>query len=189
MLDSLYWLLIVASLIYVFAAPRKEIPLVIVLHGLLQYGMTLAGWTFRLGSLLGSILVSFLFLSSFLLIWARSLNYSKEYHSIRLFFSLAQWTVLIGLLGFIGWDSPYYYLLPSSTLIPGIEAHQLVIHPAVKFGGNFLVFAAFFHLILHWGQKWTPVKTLIDLGPIILYLLLTTGLSYFLSTQTTFPIT
>lgn len=179
MLNSGFLVLTLVFLAYWFFASRKEIPTIILLHALLQYGLSLALWRLTLSPLLGGILLGFLVLSSFLLIWARSLDYSREMHNIRLVFSMLQWAILIGILGFISFKSPYYYASPVSQWPPGSGAQQgLFLHPSLKFGMNILAFTTFYHLILHWGQKWSLKKSLLDLGPFVIFLVTLAVLRY-----------
>ena len=77
MLTWLYVLFIVLISAYLVFSERKEVPLFVVLHAILQYGFTLALWLFQMTSLLGALLLGFIAASTFLLIWARSFNYNK----------------------------------------------------------------------------------------------------------------
>ncbi|MEM7368480.1 MAG: hypothetical protein AAF587_07735 [Bacteroidota bacterium] len=179
MLNTGFFVLTLVYLAYWFFASRKEIPSIILLHALLQYGLTLALWQLKLSPMLTGILLGFLVLTSFLLIWARSLDYSREMHNIRLVFSMLQWAILVGILGFITLKSPYYYASAVSQWAPGMSPHQgLLLHPSVKFGTNILAFTTFYHLILHWGQKWSVKKSLFDLGPFVIFLITLAVLRY-----------
>ncbi|RMG75741.1 MAG: hypothetical protein D6722_00440 [Bacteroidetes bacterium] len=169
MVSTVFALFCVLLVVYFLFSSRKEVPLMILLHAGIQYGLALVLWMFRLGPYLSGMLLGFMVLSSFLLIWARSLTYSREWQGIRIFFSLAQWTVLLALVIFATVKSPYYYLVPSSTWHPDVPVHRMTIQPALKLGGNILLFTTFFQVILHWGQKWDLRKSLVDLGPILLY--------------------
>ena len=169
MVNTVFALFSGLLLIYLLFSSRKEVPLMIVLHAAIQYGLALVLWMFRLGPYLAGMLLGFMILSSFLLIWARSLTYSREWQGIRVFFSLAQWAVLLALVIFATVKSPYYYLVPSSSWHPDIPVHRMSIHPAIKLGGNVLLFTTFFQVILHWGQKWDVRKSLVDLGPLLIY--------------------
>lgn len=136
---------------------------------------------------MAGLLLGFIFLSTVLLIWARGLNYSRELHSIQLFFSVSQWIAIISVGIFISVKSPFYYLLPSSSWHSNLNAHQLSIHPVIKLCGNILVFTTFFHLILNWGQKWSIRKSLVDLGPLIVYFALIIFLKIIQSSGNSFP--
>ncbi|MEO0582476.1 MAG: hypothetical protein AAF135_09660, partial [Bacteroidota bacterium] len=63
-------LLAVFLIVYVVTTPRKEFPIVVIFHALLQYGLTLAMWFLFLGRQHAIILMLFLWLSTLLLIWA-----------------------------------------------------------------------------------------------------------------------
>ena len=136
---------------------------------------------------MAGLLLGFMVISSVLLVWGRNLNYSRELLSIQFFFSISQWTVIASVLIFMAVKSPYYYLMPSSAWSAHINANQLSIHPVIKLCGNVLLFTTFFHLILNWGQKWSLRKSLIDLGPFMIYILLATLLRSFQSNTHAFP--
>ncbi|MEO1417715.1 MAG: hypothetical protein AAFW00_20695 [Bacteroidota bacterium] len=180
-------LLAVFLIVYVVTTPRKEFPIVVIFHALLQYGLTLAMWFLFLGRQHAIILMLFLWLSTLLLIWARSVNYSNELLSIRLFFSISQWAVLLMLGLFLALESPYYYVTTASS--QGVAPHfqHISLRPIIKLGANFLLFTTFFQLTLNWGQKWPLLRSLIDLGPILLYVGLMGILRSLMSQQMGFP--
>lgn len=188
MLNIAFLVLMLGFLAYWFFAPRKEIPTLILLHAILQYGLTLASWQLQLSSILTGILLSFLILSTFLLIWARSLDYSREMHNIRLVFSVLQWAILISIVGYISFKSPYSYVSPVGQWHPPLAGQKgISLHPMLKFGMNILTFTTFYHLVLHWGQKWTFRKSLIDLGPFIVFLVILAILRYIQVHTPSFP--
>ena len=188
MLNLLYTLFILIILGYFILSKRKEVPLIVVLHAFFQYVLTLAFWIFNMNGAMAGLLLGFMTISTVLLVWGRYLNYSRELLSIQLFFSISQWAIIGSVLVFMAVKSPYYYLIPSSTLHSHINAHQLSIHPVIKLCGNILLFTTFFHLILNWGQKWSIRKSLVDLGPFLIYLVLAAMLRFFQSFTSAFPI-
>ena len=187
MLNILYTLFIALALGYLVVAKRKEVPFVIVIHAFFQYILTLAFWIFHMNTAMAGLLLGFMAISSGLLVWARNLNYSRELLSIQFFFSISQWAVIASVLIFMAVKSPYYYLVPSANWHSHINAHQLSIHPVIKLCGNVLLFTTFFQLILNWGQKWSVRKSLIDLGPLMIYILLATLLRFFQSFSQALP--
>ncbi len=164
-----FTILSIALIIYFFFSERKEIPLVLVLHALLQYGFTMVLWYFKLTPSLSSILVIFLWLSSIMLIWGRSLTFGRDLFSIRLFFSVSQWAILLVLGLFISLKSPFYYVFPTAELNHKLPLQHLTYHPILKLSGNILIFTTFFHVVIHWGQQWKWTKSLIDLLPVMIY--------------------
>jgi hypothetical protein len=170
MLNILYIGFIAAGLLWFLLAGRKEMPLLVITHSVLQYAFTLISWFFQLNPALSALLLVFLMLSGVLLIWARSLNYSKELISIRMFFSMLQWVVIFAVGVFILTKSPYHYMMPSANWQGHVPAHQLAVHPIIKICGNLLIFTTFFHLILNWGQRWQIRKSILDLLPMVIYL-------------------
>ncbi len=170
MLNFLYIGFISLGLIWFLGASRKEMPLLVIMHTLLQYAFTLICWFFQINTALSALLLIFLMLTGLLLLWARSLNYSKELISIRMFFSMVQWVVILAVGVFILVKSPFHYLIPSSSWHGEMPVHQLAVHPIIKVCGNVLFFTTFFHLILNWGQKWDLRKSFFDLMPLIVYL-------------------
>lgn len=140
----------------------------LVCHALLQYGFSMVLWAFHLSGSLASILMVFIWVSSVMLIWARGLNYGQDLFSIRLFFSVSQWAILLVLFLFVSIKSPFYYTFPA-TVSGHLPVQKLTFHPILKLSGNLLVFTTFFHVIVHWGQKWKWQKSLLDLSPIVIY--------------------
>lgn len=170
LINLLYIGFISLGLIWFLAAGRKEMPMLIIMHTILQYAFTLACWFFQLNTALSGLLLIFLMMTGLLLIWARSLNYSKELVSIRLFFTMLQWVVIFAAGVFVLAKSPYHYQIPSANWQGHMPAHQISVHPVIKICGNLLLFTSFFHLVLGWGQRWEIRKSLLDLSPIVVYL-------------------
>lgn len=186
MLNALFVGFVVVSLLYILLAPRKEVPVLIVLQALLQYVYTLSVWALRLPPPLGSILLAYLTATTLLLIWGRNLPYSWQWLSIRLFFTVSQWALLLMVALLAGLRSPYLYSQPHDLL--GAHGGQvLTIHPVLKFGGNLMIFSVFFHILLHWGQHWSLRKSLLDLGPVLIYFLTLLLLRYLQATQGALP--
>ncbi|MEZ4827445.1 MAG: hypothetical protein R3C61_14370 [Bacteroidia bacterium] len=187
MINLGYILFIISCLLYFLLSSRKEIPFVVLTHALLQYLLTLFFWLFQMDNPLAGLLLIFIFVSSLLLIWARSLNYSRELHSIQLFFSVTQWMALVSVGIFISLKSPFYYLLPSSAWHSNLSAHQMSIHPVIRLCGNVLLFTTFFHMILNWGSRWSLRKSIVDLSPMVIYFLLIAILRLFQLKTHTIP--
>ncbi|MEL6674236.1 MAG: hypothetical protein AAFR61_18665 [Bacteroidota bacterium] len=187
MLNFLFVGFIFISALYLFLSPRKEVPLVIILHAFFQYVMTLGFWLVQMNTYFAGMLLGFMVTTSVLLVWARNLNYSKDLLSIRLFFTLTQWTALVAVVIFIVVKSPYYYMVPSSSWQDLVDHQQLSIHPAAKLCGNVLLFTTFFHLVLGWGQRWSASKSFWDLSPLFLYFLLMSFLRIFQQGTEVFP--
>jgi len=186
MLNALYIGFICISMLYLLGASRKEVPLVILLQALLQYVFTLAVWSLRLPGPLGIILLSYMTGTTLLLIWARSLTVSKQWYSVRLFFTVSQWAMLLMLAVLVSIRSPYLYT-DAGDLSGGHGGQILTLHPALKFGGNLMLFTGFFHLIMHWGQAWSLRRSLLDLGPVLLYCLLLLGLKMMQAANASLP--
>ncbi|GAB4409955.1 MAG: hypothetical protein OHK0039_13980 [Bacteroidia bacterium] len=189
MVSTVFVLFLVSMSTFVLLAGRKEVPVIVLLHALVQYAFTLAQWAFRLNDYLSGMLLGFIILSSLLLFWGRSMNYSNELHSVRLFFTMGQWVLLLGLVLYMGLKSPYYYVIPSSSWHPDIPMHRLSIQPVLKLGGNLLIFTTFFQLVLHWGQRWPLRRSLADLGPLLLYALGMVILEMLQSARSAIPFT
>ena len=187
MLTTLYLIFIVGCFAYLLFSPRKEIPLIILMHALVQYVMTLIFWIFHMNTYFSAMLLGFMLLTTLILIWARSLNYSRELQSIQLFFSLTQWVALIAVGVFISINSPYFYMVPSSGWHKYINPHQLSIHPAAKLCGNILLFSTFFQIIAGWGRSWSIRRSLLDLGPITIYISMMGLLRLFQSNVEVYP--
>ncbi|WNJ19556.1 hypothetical protein [Pontibacter sp. G13] len=171
MLDGLFLVFILCFALYLLLARRKEVPLFIAMHAIAQYVFTLVTWFFHMNSQLTGLLLGMMFLTTALLLWARNLDYSRELHAVQLFFSISQWAALAA-AGAMCLFEPYTYLPPSSFWHPFIASDRQILHPVIKFLGNFLLFTTFFQIILHWGQRWSRKKSWIDLSPLFLYLIL-----------------
>lgn len=188
MLNALFLTFILCCVLYLLFAPRKESAFFVILHAFFQYVTTLALWIFHMNSALAGLLLGFMVVSTGLLIWARSLNYSAEQHSIKRYFVISQW-LLIGVIAlFISLKSPYYYLVPAASWHAHINPHLLSIHPLVKISANVFLFSTFFLVILQWGQKWHIRQSLIMLGPILIYFLLVLLLRFFQTSTFTYPL-
>ena len=170
MLSTFYVLFLTALLSWVLVAKRKELPLLVLLHAIFQYVLTLAFWFFQMNADLVGLLLGYIALTSVLLVWARGLNYSKELVSIRLFFSMVQWVVVLAVVVLLMMKSPYTYLVPSSTWQGKISPHQLSLHPMLKVCGNILCFTGFLHFLFGWGQRWNLKKSFFELSPVMLYI-------------------
>lgn len=179
MLNILFFLFIALCAAYLLFSPRKELPFMVILYAMLQYALTLSMWIFQMTHALTALLLGFIVITAFLLIWARNLNYSRELNTIKLFFSLSQWVMLLCIGIFISLESPYYKLIPTSSWHSHVDAHSLSIHPVIKLCGNIFIFTTFFQVISHWGQKWKVKQSLFTLLPILFYYILIGLLRYF----------
>jgi hypothetical protein len=187
MLTAAFLTVILFLVTYLLLSPRKEVPMVIVLHAIFQYALTLAFWVFHMNSFMAGLSLGFIVFTTGVLIWARSLNYSPELHTIRLFFTLGQWALLLGVGIFVSVKSPYSYLVPSASWYSHINPQQLSIHPVVKLSANVLLFTTFFQVIGHWGQRWSVRQSLLELGPLFVYVFLVALLRFFQSASYAYP--
>ena len=101
---------------------------------------------------------------------------------------MLQWVMLLAVGIFVLAKSPYHYITPSSSWHGHVPAHQLSVHPVIKMVGNLLLFTTFIQLVLHWGQRWQIKKSLLDLAPIIIYLLAVACLRFYQASHLTHPI-
>ncbi len=172
MLDFAYLVFILLLIVYLMAAHRKEMPFAVLNHVLIQFFFTNIAWKSGMDGQVSAILLLFLAASSSLLIWARSLNYSRETKMIKVFINLSQWTALLILTGFLI-IKPYYILHYSSlgnSPHPGFSYTH--IPPLFKISGNLLLFTTYLLFILNWGHKWDLKKSLKNFLPVFLYLFL-----------------
>jgi hypothetical protein len=176
MLTLFYGAALLFFAVYLTASVRKEVPALILLHAVVQYGITVAGWMFALNAYYAGLLLGFIAVTTFFLIWARSVPYSRGLSSVRLFCALAQWALLGGLLLFILVRSPYQPLELGGDWHAGIAGRRQGLHAMVKLAGNLMLFTTVLQIILHWGELWTPRRSLAVFGAAWLYLLLTVAL-------------
>lgn len=178
MLDLGYVLFFVGLIVLFYLAPRKEFPLIVLVHGLVQYLFTMLGWYTSIDHRGVGILLMGLVVSTLCLFWGMSLAEREAMYPIRLFFSMTAWTILLILAVFSWVKSPYDYgyLLTGTSAVrsEGIRAY-LSLHPLIKVGGNLLIFITFLQLALYWRQSWSARKSLLDLLPAGLYVLLVVG--------------
>ncbi|MEO0899431.1 MAG: hypothetical protein AAFY71_23675 [Bacteroidota bacterium] len=177
--DLGFILLSISLFLFLLVSGRKEIPLVLICHALVQYGFTMTMWMFNLSGSLGNILMIYLWLTSIMLIWGRGLRIGGDLFSIRLFFSVSQWAVLIVLLLFIFLKTPYYYIFPTNSGGGPFVDRQITFHPVLKLSGNILIFSTIFQVVLHWGQRWKFIRSVLDVGPMIIYLVILIYLKFF----------
>jgi len=172
MLDFVYLLFIFLLIFYLMAAQRKEMPFLILTHVVIQYFFTTISWISGMDDQVAAILLLFLVASSTLLVWARSLNYSRETKLIKAFVNISQWGVLVIMIGFLLYK-PYYILHYSSpNKSPHFGLVYSFIPPLFKICGNLLLFTTYLSFILNWGNKWNLKKSLKSFLPIFLFLLL-----------------
>ncbi len=173
MLDGVYLLFILALTVYLLLSAKKELPIIVVVHAVLQYILTLVMWFTDMSPYLAGVLLAFMVSTTGLLIWGRSLNYSRDHQMIKVFVALGQWTVMVSILLFLMLKSPYSYHFSSLGSGNGHSLAYSTIHPFIKLCGNLLLFTTFLQVILSWGTSWSIKQSLRDLGPIVLYFLLT----------------
>lgn len=172
MLDFAYFFFILSFLAYLLLARRKELPLLVISHGLLQYFFTLIMWFSEMESQLSSVTLLFIVATSTLLIWARGLNYSREFRMIKVMVELGQWIILLAMGLFLLVNSPFSYHLSSRGPNPHLGFGYSVIHPWLKSGGNLLIFTTYLLILLNWGSNWPTKKSLKNFAPILIYFLL-----------------
>jgi hypothetical protein len=173
MLDLLFISFILASVVYLLLSPRKEFPLLVLLHTALQYTLTMLVWHGNLPPSIAAISMGCMWAAAIVLVWGRSLNYSYKLKFLKYALSVFQWVIFIGLMVNIFAQDGQILLLTGNS-IGGADMSrenqmsQLIIE-MFHFGANILVFTTFLHIVLQWGQRWTIQKSLVDLGPAILY--------------------
>lgn len=180
MLDFFYFAYLLLMAGYLLVSLQKEFPFVVLLHGIFQYFFTQLVWIHTVDRRMSGLLLLFLVLTTFLLIWARSLNYSTELKSLRTFFRISQWGLLV-LIFMVMWVKSPYVLEVSTYQLPGqTQVGSWSIQPFAKISGNILLFIFTFHLVLGWGSKWTSRQSVLDLGPFLIYSLSILLLHYFI---------
>ena len=71
MLDGIYLLFILALTVYLLLSSKKELPLTVVVHAVLQYIFTLVMWFTDMNSYLAAVLLAFMVSTTGLLIWGK----------------------------------------------------------------------------------------------------------------------
>lgn len=176
MLDALFVLFIVALVGYVIAAPRKELPLLVVLHAALQYTLLMLIWRGVLPKQVALLGLAFMFISSVSLIWARTLQFSRSNMFFRTSLSIVQWFLVSAMFAsvFLGQNNTFVLIANSN---PGIAPFSpYPVNETTKLMGNLIIFTTFMQVVLYWGQKWSLRKSLLDLGPSIIYFCTVLGL-------------
>lgn len=177
MLDIGYVMYFGGLLAVVLFAAKKEIPLFVVFHSLLQYVFTILGWYGAMDSQGTGLLLMGLIVSTLCLFWGSTLSETQTVFPIQLFFTISSWVILL-VLGLFAWiKSPYDYgyLLTESLPFHEEPSKQVLpLHPLIKIGGNVLIFMGFLQISLAWRRIWTLQKSLLDLSPLGIYLLMLT---------------
>lgn len=181
MLDVLYFTFIACSLGYFVLSPRKEFPLLLLLHAVLQYGVTQLMWLGQSDQRVAGLLLLFVLLSSALLIWGRSLAYSRELFSVRAFVTVSQWLVLLAIALQLWLQRPDSVVMPSTGWHPPVRLSGILLGTLPKLGANFFLFTLVLQVVLGWGQRWPLRRSLLDILPVVLYWVLTISALRYLS--------
>ncbi|MEM9985139.1 MAG: hypothetical protein AAF804_08595 [Bacteroidota bacterium] len=171
MLNACFVIFISLTLLYFLAANHKQVATLILFHSLIQYFWTLFMWSFQLNQSLSWVLLAFLAASSCLLIMASRLRVNKQEFAIKLFFTISQWALLIMLAVFIGFKSPFLFAetdFPIEGSVGRFSPH-ITLHPLLRLSGNLIAFFLFFQLITHRKEFWDFSKSVLLLGPSIVY--------------------
>ncbi|MEM6265592.1 MAG: hypothetical protein AAGI38_24025 [Bacteroidota bacterium] len=172
MLDVAYYILISLLMAYLLVAAQKETPLLVLLHAIVQYLLTLGLWGMKMSGYIAGLLACFIFITSLVLVWIRNLNYSHELKILRIAFNWSQWVILGGLGIFMWTQSPFATVASSYEFHPHIEIPIGGLHPMVKVTGNVLMFSFLAQFFLFWGTKWTVGNSFRRLLPFLIYLVL-----------------
>lgn len=170
MLDLIYLLFIFLLIIYLLAAQRKEMPFLVVTHVVIQYFFASIAWMSEMNGQVAAVLLLFLVATSFLLVWGRSLNYSRETKLIKAFVSTSQWAIMVILIGFLLYKPSYILHYSSIGKNPHFGMVYSFIPPLFKISGSILLFSTYLGFILNWGNKWHLKKSLKIFLPVFLYL-------------------
>ncbi len=177
-----YVLLLLFLVAYVLWSARKEIPLMLLFHVLIQYGFTLGIWFFTLSPTTTGVLLVGLCIGTPILIWGRILPLGKQWTASYRISWVMGWILISGIVGWMVWKGPYAYQEVSQAWRDIFPGTPLLLNQAFKWVGNGLLFLTFFQIILHWGERWTALGTWLSFGPIVLYLFVLILLQVHLST-------
>ncbi len=179
MLDLFYSIFLILLLGYFLVSDRKELPFIILVHALGQYFVTQFFWLNQMTGKMTGLLLLFMILTSGILVWARALNYGKEFQMVRMFFRVSGWAILLMAVS-VAWVKGNYVLVPSFSEA-GVQSHfgGWEIHSFIKICGNGLVFIFILHLIFGWGQRWAPRQSMADFLPFFLFCIWMLGLIIF----------
>lgn len=169
MLDLLYSIFLALLLGYFLLSERKELPFTILVHALGQYFATQFFWFNQMTGKMTGLLLLFIILTTGILVWARNLNYGKEFQMVRMFFRVSGWAILAMAVS-VAWVKGNYILVASFSEA-GAQPHfgGWEIHPFIKICGNGLVFIFTLHLIFGWGQRWSLKQSIADFLPFFLF--------------------
>lgn len=169
MLDLLYLFVLILSVGYFFLSSRKEIPFLVLVYAVGQYLMTQFFWMNQVSKRMSGLLLLFIFLTSVVLIWGRSLQLGKELNLLKVFFRVSGWSVLLIALVIMWVKGPFLIQIPEmSEAVAHIGGWQFL--PVLKLTGNALFFIFVLLLILNWGERMSFRQSLTDYAPFILYL-------------------
>ncbi len=171
MLDVLYGVFFSGLLLYFFLTSRKELPFILLMYSILEYFLTQLFWLNGLSKQMSGLLLVFLVLSGFALVWARSLNYSREQKQARVLFRVSSWvSLLAGIL--VMWIRGPFVMEVVSQSSTGYGHGGWTFQPFLKLCTNGLLFLFFLQLLIGWGRTWSVRESLLDLSPFFIYVLL-----------------
>lgn len=172
MLDGLFLFFIALAAVYLLVAPRKEFPLVVILHTVVQYALTMLAWQGALPPPIAVLTMGCMWSAALVMIWVRTWAYSPRLQYANYLARVMQWAVLgVAVLDVFGHNSSAEMLVGNALLMDE-STLTMVLREANRFIGNLLVFMSFLQIILHWGQHWTVKKSLLDLFPVVGYFML-----------------
>lgn len=184
-----YVFLILSLIAYLLWAPRKELPFVLVLHGVVQYGASVGFWLFSIGpAVLGKVLIG-IYLGTALIWWARSIGYGPFWRRVYATSAGLGWLMMTLVVVWISMDGLFQYQEVSPMWREVLAVSPLAIHPLFKWLGNVLIFLTFFQITLHWGQPWKPVRSWLTFGPLLLFFLILLFFSLYLTGEEPAPFT
>ncbi len=170
MLDFFYLFYLLSSLAYLFFSPKKEVPLFLLVYGLLQYAITQLWWWPETDGRIAGLLLLFIVLSTGLMLWGKELERDQDRYYATVLMRVGQWLFLVALAVVLGFKRPW---VVNESLEPVwenlAEARSWGFPSFAKVGGNLLLFGFWFQVIMGWGESWSWKKSLLDLGPLLLY--------------------
>lgn len=169
MLDLFYFLFLIFLLGYFLLSARKEVPLVICSYALCQYLMTQFLWMNQMSARMSGLLLLFICLTVGVLIWGRSLPVGRELNTLRIFFRVSGWAIVVISLIIVWKKGPFLLELSTGTALPPSSGGWRFL-PALKLSGNALLFTFFILFILNWGERLSIRQSLWDYAPFLLFL-------------------
>jgi hypothetical protein len=172
MLDGLFLFFIALAAVYLLVAPRKEFPLVMIMHTVLQYALTMLAWSGALPPPIAVITMGCMWSAALFMVWVRSWQYSPRLKYVGYMTRVMQWGVLLFSVLDMVWNGNAGEMLVGHSGYESTYSLLYIFTEAHRFIGNILVFFAFLQITLHWGQQWAWQKSLWDLMPVVSYFLL-----------------